>query len=895
MLSASACFPFRRQNKNTKLNHRSNSSHTSFWNAVRHHFQDQNLSSISASALNNHSSSPSAKKIAHALCNLSKNNPRIFWKIMQSSKLPSKPLLPSAMINNMNQILTTKQGIIMEWRNAAHKYIPPPSLTEHDVKYQQRTIHFLNQLCLNRSIGTWGEMNITFNEFSNACKNAKKTGAPGLDNIPPQLLFGTGNFFQFSLYLFFRLLFATELLPSSFTIDLRVPIHKRNSHFLATNYRQISLHLVVAKLFQRIITTRLTNWLSLQLRQGSNLLSSCAFGGIKKRDRFMPLFIVQATIAHDRFIEGPGVWIAAADILDAFPSLWRAGADVHLHKLGIRGKMWRLLRLIESNPRGKYSLNGRITDEFKRSDGVDQGHISAAIRWVLWIQSLLTYLESLAIGYEVAGLKIPTCAYIDDLTQIDHVLNNLLIFLTEGARFGKRRKFSWKNSKLQIAFSGPATNKNSQLQSHHLSLPAHLQNPSKRNSIYYDSKFHPVKKTAFMLGEFIGDPLSKSIKQYEHVQNCMKAATHSLSWLNLTNIGPRCSDLVGKLFLSLIQSIASSHLIFSELNSTRWLNTESIKASLGKKLLGISKHASNWATYAELGWFSVKSEVRLARLLTFFRLKRNGTSTVQHLLHIRFNEVNSGDISGFLHLVHKSLLAINRTDLWNLAPYNPNLEEKRSLRKRLHDCDIKTWQLWSSTHGHKSNNINITKSRWYRESYFHILPLSDPHRNLKRRLYTSFRLGVTTLRASKASRNRHSDTSCSFCLTDAPETELHLLLECKLMLHSRSSMWSSIFKTLALYPSHSRSLLKLNGAFKSSWLLNTSHSLPTMTENNIFIAVTEFLMAIDSFSNIKKGISILSTPEIADPLSFTDLDLRRLQQANHWFDSLQDDDIFISQ
>ena len=76
------------------------------------------------------------------------------------------------------------------------------------------------------------------------------------------MLLKSGAAGKTAIFMLIRSIFLTEMLPGQLTEDVVRAIYKKGSPFEGSNYRPVSLLSVVAKLFQRVVVTRLRNWLS---------------------------------------------------------------------------------------------------------------------------------------------------------------------------------------------------------------------------------------------------------------------------------------------------------------------------------------------------------------------------------------------------------------------------------------------------------------------------------------------------------------------------------------------------------------------------------------------------------------------------------------------------------
>ena len=170
-----------------------------------------------------------------------------------------------------------------------------------------------------------GDHDLEWDEFLAAWRKACRGGAPGPDGVLMRVLDKAGDQVKRVIFRFLGSCWRSEEVPESFLEDLVKVIHKRNSPFLASNFRPVSLQSVVAKLLQRIIVTRTRNWLSNELNEGRAGWSPTQFGALPGRDRLMVVLAVKATAQSKLFNRPPGikspVFVSTMDIVSAFPRL----------------------------------------------------------------------------------------------------------------------------------------------------------------------------------------------------------------------------------------------------------------------------------------------------------------------------------------------------------------------------------------------------------------------------------------------------------------------------------------------------------------------------------------------------------------------------------------------
>ena len=129
---------------------------------------------------------------------------------------------------------------------------------------------------------------ITEEEISAAVSQTKNGKAPGLDGITSEVLKLGGEVSIRWLTSIFNAVWTNESVPSDWTKQLIVPIHKKGSQSECDNFRGIALLSVPSKVFTKVISNCLKHHLELFLHE-----SKCGFRkGHGCNDQTFPLRIL---------------------------------------------------------------------------------------------------------------------------------------------------------------------------------------------------------------------------------------------------------------------------------------------------------------------------------------------------------------------------------------------------------------------------------------------------------------------------------------------------------------------------------------------------------------------------------------------------------------------------
>ncbi len=122
---------------------------------------------------------------------------------------------------------------------------------------------------------------------------------------------------------------------------------------------------VLGKLFGSVIEARVREFCE---RKG--ILDVSQFGFRKGKASRDGLFVL------NEIIEGRGgerIFAGFMDISKAYPSVWRRGLWWKLRKLGIEGKMWRVLMSLYVKSEVGVRVGGRVDDWYEEFVGVREG------------------------------------------------------------------------------------------------------------------------------------------------------------------------------------------------------------------------------------------------------------------------------------------------------------------------------------------------------------------------------------------------------------------------------------------------------------------------------------------------------------------------------------------
>jgi len=461
---------------------------------------------------------------------------------------------------------------------------------------------------------SWGGHSPTEEELLFEAKQCNLASAPGNDRVTMQMLFRAFMIPSFRILLiqFFHLSWQCGELGDHFFSDVIVPIFKRNSIYVPSNYRPISLMNAIAKWLQKVCYSRVNRWSASEPLGG--LTGIFQFGGIKGLNRHFMVWILEA-VSH----LNPFMILFTRDVDNAFPTLFQDGVDWILWKAGVRGKLWKMLRMMEKHLHGVLRINGNMSDPVFYKNGGNQGAISMPHRWIYFIGELFKRFVTARLGIVVDGLRIPGVGFIDDFTFMTSSFKMFCKTFSVSNQLAQILLFTWSLSKDSVLFRGiPPSNLP-------LDSPLFLRVPPKVNE---DPSI--ITKHMKILGEWLSNTPGRSLMQVSSTLKAMRFASHQMTWIITSNLVD--PDVIKQIFESTVESIATSMLVLSTVLESEFSSLESIKASFARSFLAVHVRTSVWAVYAELGWSSVRSAIYRAKLGLLGKLFRGeGGILVQHI------------------------------------------------------------------------------------------------------------------------------------------------------------------------------------------------------------------------------------------------------------------------
>jgi hypothetical protein len=391
-----------------------------------------------------------------------------------------------------------------------------------------------------------------------------------------------------SLTLLLNLIWSLETPSTDWKLTPVCPVYKKGSFFDPKNYRPIALLSNLFKLLERVVDVRIRSVYVIIIEQ-------CGF-----RPHFgteMQLLRLSVLMQYCKSV-GKGLWMAFLDLEEAFERAWRPGILYRLWLGGIKGKCWRIVRVMLTETWAYVRTNFGDTVKFLVQDGVLQGSVLAAILFIIFINPLVEAL--MPYCPLVNSLRIGAQLFADDLLLLGthpsmrHKLVSLTLIWAE----------KWRAKVKDIKSSFLTTN----------GTDSHSTNIG-------ISTFVEVAKV-FHLGLGID---RNGVFSIGHVFAKVEKAIRRLHTLTRSGIklGGVRADACADVYRSAAMSVLTYALALCPPESNRVAQLNASQAVFANKFLGLPKDTPGYIAMAELGFTDMQLVAARARVLLLCRVMKN--------------------------------------------------------------------------------------------------------------------------------------------------------------------------------------------------------------------------------------------------------------------------------
>lgn len=255
----------------------------------------------------------------------------------------------------------------------------------------------------------------------------KSSVATGTDEIPAKLLKFISFYLTDLLAMFLNDMFRTGIFPTSLKCTKVTPILKSGNSLDPNNYRPISVISALAKVAERAILNRFSEFL-----ESNNILTNKQFGFCKSSNTTAACVsltnFISSNLDKKHFVSG-----IFLDIRKAFDTVDHEILIVKLQKLGLTGPQLELFKSYLVNRPQKVVISNHSSSEKIVILGVPQGSILGPTLFKFFINDLsFVELNGMLQLYADDAVILYTSTSLQDLyTQMQADLDSLLVWFNK--------------------------------------------------------------------------------------------------------------------------------------------------------------------------------------------------------------------------------------------------------------------------------------------------------------------------------------------------------------------------------------------------------------------------------------------------------------------------------
>jgi hypothetical protein len=388
-----------------------------------------------------------------------------FWKNIKALNRHTEDAhvsLPRAINGKDGEMVTDPVKVLKVWRDftaelGKEPHIPDPqrgqsdrrgAATRYDDEFARKVQEELREVFVGDGVPEL-DREITWDEVHSGISMLKAGKAAGLDGVLAEMLQNAGLGCAMALTQLFNYVWRAGVWPVDWQKAFMVPLYKRaGSRLDPSNYRNLSIMSIVAKLFEKILDTRIREW-----AERMHVLSDLQGGFRCVRATLDQIFILNEIVAERRE-RGLPTYMGFIDVRKAYDRTWRPGLWYKLRQIGIGGRCLELLQAMYSRVVRKLLINGQYTDEFDVLSGVPQGSVLSPFLYATYINGLHKALADAGLGTRVHGRLVPMLLYADDIVLLTRSADELKAMLKVTHEYARKWRFDVNHGKSNVVVFG---------------------------------------------------------------------------------------------------------------------------------------------------------------------------------------------------------------------------------------------------------------------------------------------------------------------------------------------------------------------------------------------------------------------------------------------------------
>lgn len=711
-------------------------------------------------------------KAANKLHEARKKEPKKYWKEVRQWKGLRSTLPPTVWWEKEQRETQDKEETKTAWKEAFEKLGVPTESEKYNTMWKKDVEEAVRKYSKERLEQAELDTPPQLNEVAQVLKELENGKAAGMDGIRPEMLRYGGKRLAQVLTLLFQFLWKLEYMPQEWKQGGIFPIYKKGGAEDPNNYRGITLLSVVAKVWDRIINTRLTKW-----GEKRGLLRD-EQGGFREERGCVDLIFMLAEVLDARKEANASTFLCFIDVKKAYDTVWQDGLWWKLWQGGITGKVWRLLREWYKDMSSAVLVDGERTEMMSIGQGVKQGAISSPLLYSLFVNDAASMLEEMEVGLRYEGRWMGLMLYADDMVLLARSGDELQRMIDLMVEFSHRWRFEMHAGKSEVMIvNEPPRGRQWRLDGANMKTVAEFKYLGVE--IQRNGRWDAVYKRLLQRAKHRADIL---------MGMGMRAHAYSVETSN-------------NLWHALVAPLLEYGTEVSDPGAIRGRAIEIEQKRAAKAILGCSTRMPDEVARGELGWLSMGARRAIARLRLYRHLvTMQPRRIVAHVFKRGHARVQAGGGARSWCGITRETLEAHGLAKWWQAERWKDFPSKGKWKSLVHGAvqaaEEKRW---------KEAMAGKETLTWYAD-HKRALRLEE---YLKGRTWdtngtafkTQLRGGTHELRVSadrrRHPRNERHERTCEACHSGEVEDETHFLTQCTALRKERARMWRRIDNVLA--------------------------------------------------------------------------------------------------
>ena len=351
------------------------------------------------------------------------------------------------------------------------------------------------------------------------------------------------------------------------------------------------------------------------------------------------------------------------DIKKAYDRVFRVGLWKRMLDVGIKGKLWRIIKQLYDVVESSVLVGNQQTGWFGVDVGLRQGCNLSPILFAIFIDGIARKVKEAKQGIKIQDLKLNIMLFADDLILLGSSrkeLQNLIDIVWE---YSNIWKFTFNSNKSKVVVFGKIAPRGS-----------------------YFLGFEQLEVVNQF--KYLGVDFQNNLSWKDHKIRIAKKAHSRIAVVNKAIAEGLTTETGEKLWTAMIRPILEYG---AEIwGGGRWLEAEQIMRKVGRILLGLSRTANNEVVQGELGWWKMEGRRDFIRLKYWGKLLKMSAERLPRRIYEISKMLTENTKGSWSYITKTLLINLNLAVAW----INKTLERTvwtALLKQRIRERESREW------------------------------------------------------------------------------------------------------------------------------------------------------------------------------------------------------------